>query len=402
MLKHLVPIAAILGLFSTNAHGQERREIDFPDTRDGLSVAAIDTHVHTVFSDGLVWPSVRVTEAVRDGLDAFALTDHIDTQAHHADIPNPDRNRSFEIARKTAQQNQASTLVIRGVEIADPTRLCIECAHFNAIFIQDANALRHRGWNGRLKFSTNSNLKDAFASVDVARKQGAFIIWNHPTENGALKMIEPVRQMLQSGVIGGIEVVNGKRYFEGAFQFALDHDLAIIGASDVHDAVENMFDVAHGEGRTATLVLAEDKSEAALKRAMEARRTVALSNDTLMGRERDVRPIVEASLAFFIGDAAKPDAIVVRNGASSPFSLRRVNADKLMTANPVITVPAHGEVTLRFFLMAGETTPSLEFDVLNALVGPRHPLRIAVGKDGYRKPLLAQTSGQAASGRSVP
>jgi len=34
--------------------------------------------MHTVFSDGHVWPSFRVNEAIRDGLDVISLTEHID------------------------------------------------------------------------------------------------------------------------------------------------------------------------------------------------------------------------------------------------------------------------------------------------------------------------------------
>lgn len=33
----------------------------------------IDLHTHSVFSDGQVWPSIRVEEGVRDGLDALAI-----------------------------------------------------------------------------------------------------------------------------------------------------------------------------------------------------------------------------------------------------------------------------------------------------------------------------------------
>ena len=38
--------------------------------------------MHSVFSDGLVWPTVRVDEAYRDGLDAISLTEHIEYRPH--------------------------------------------------------------------------------------------------------------------------------------------------------------------------------------------------------------------------------------------------------------------------------------------------------------------------------
>ncbi|NND33908.1 MAG: PHP domain-containing protein, partial [Saprospiraceae bacterium] len=94
-----------------------------------------DFHIHTVFSDGSVWPNIRVDEALKDGLDAISLTEHLEYQPHGEDIPHPDRNRSFEIAKEQAKAHDL--LVIHGVEI---TRK-LPPGHANAIFITDANAL---------------------------------------------------------------------------------------------------------------------------------------------------------------------------------------------------------------------------------------------------------------------
>ena len=71
------------------------REIQFPDTADRLTLS-VDLHTHSVFSDGHVWPRIRVGEAIRDGLDAMAITEHLEWQPHLADIPHEDRNRAFD------------------------------------------------------------------------------------------------------------------------------------------------------------------------------------------------------------------------------------------------------------------------------------------------------------------
>ena len=34
-------------------------------------------HTHSVFSDGHVWPRIRVAEAIRDGLDAMARNNFV-------------------------------------------------------------------------------------------------------------------------------------------------------------------------------------------------------------------------------------------------------------------------------------------------------------------------------------
>ena len=41
-----------------------------------------DLHIHTVFSDGFVWPDLRVDEALREGLDLISITDHLEYQPH--------------------------------------------------------------------------------------------------------------------------------------------------------------------------------------------------------------------------------------------------------------------------------------------------------------------------------
>ena len=57
----------------------------------------LDLHTHSVFSDGHVWPRIRVEEALRDGLDGLAVTEHVEYQPHRADLPTA-HDRSFQIA----------------------------------------------------------------------------------------------------------------------------------------------------------------------------------------------------------------------------------------------------------------------------------------------------------------
>jgi len=73
--------------------------LDFPNML-GYKILKCDFHQHTVFSDGDVWPSIRVRESLMDNLDAISLTEHIEYQPHLGDIPHKDRNRSYQIALK--------------------------------------------------------------------------------------------------------------------------------------------------------------------------------------------------------------------------------------------------------------------------------------------------------------
>jgi len=49
--------------------------LTYPDI-DGFLTLKTDLHQHTVFSDGNVWPTIRVQEALRENLDAISLTEH--------------------------------------------------------------------------------------------------------------------------------------------------------------------------------------------------------------------------------------------------------------------------------------------------------------------------------------
>ncbi len=90
-----------------------KRPLSFPDI-PGYTTLACDFHMHTVFSDGKVWPTVRVKEAWRDGLDAMAITDHIEYQPHKKDV-STNHNRSHDMVKSLAQE--MNILFPRGSEI---------------------------------------------------------------------------------------------------------------------------------------------------------------------------------------------------------------------------------------------------------------------------------------------
>ena len=60
---------------SPHFHVQQDRTIEFPNVT-GYKTLVCDLHMHTVFSDGSVWPNIRVQEAKRDGVHVIATTEH--------------------------------------------------------------------------------------------------------------------------------------------------------------------------------------------------------------------------------------------------------------------------------------------------------------------------------------
>ena len=72
-MKKLVGLALALlttsniyahGVISTSQYPPEERNIQFPDT-EHFKTLVFDPHTHSTFSDGHVWPSVRVAEELR-------------------------------------------------------------------------------------------------------------------------------------------------------------------------------------------------------------------------------------------------------------------------------------------------------------------------------------------------
>ena len=110
---NLIPFLIVLSILCGN-NPKSNRKIEFPDL-PGYKTLVCDLHMHSVFSDGSVWPDIRVQEAIKDGLDVIATTEHIEYQPWKDDIPHPDRNRSYEYHSNFAKNSDV--LVLNGSEI---------------------------------------------------------------------------------------------------------------------------------------------------------------------------------------------------------------------------------------------------------------------------------------------
>ena len=193
-----------IGILAQDTHTHSRK-IVFPDIL-GYQTLACDFHIHTVFSDGNVWPTIRVEEAVKDGLDAISLTEHLEYQPHLDDIPHPDRNRSYNLVKDFA--NAMDILLVHGAEITRD----LPPGHANALFITDANKLNV------------PNAMDAYAEV---KRQGGFVFWNHPNwiaqqRNGISTFTSLHDSLIKEDLLHGIEVVNDLTYSDEALDIAFE------------------------------------------------------------------------------------------------------------------------------------------------------------------------------------
>jgi hypothetical protein len=253
-----------------------RQEILIPDI-PGYKTLKCDFHMHTVFSDGTVWPTVRVEEAWEDGLDAISITDHI--EGHPKKLPGQ-KHYAFETALPSAEA--LGIILVKGGEISRS----MPPGHFNALFVKDVNAL---------------DLPEYMDAIGEAVKQGGFIIWNHPgwrsQQPVTTEWMAEHEAIFKKGWMHGIEIFNEKEWYPEAIQWAMDKNLAITGSSDIHGSYESYYDKAKYPIRPLTLVFAKEKTVASIKEAMFAKRTATLYFNMLVGKKEFIEPLVNASIS---------------------------------------------------------------------------------------------------------
>lgn len=336
------------------------RVIKFPDI-DGYKTVKTDFHMHSVFSDGNVWPTIRVQEALMDGLDAISLTEHIEYQPHKADIPHPDRNRAHEIALAEAKDHDL--IIIRGSEI---TR-AMPPGHNNAIFISDANKLL---------------IKDSVESFREAKRQNAFVFWNHPNwtwqrKDGVAQLTDMHRNLIREKMLHGIEVVNDQTYSDEALQIALDNNLTIMGTSDVHGLIDWDFTGPKVGHRPVTLVFAKEKAEESIKDGLMNRRTVVYFKNYLIGRNEFLLPLIKSSLVIkraVYADKSNILTIEIENKTNNDFILRNKSVYNFHNVNDVVVIkPGDGNI-LEVKTKNRITEGKLAFEIMNAVNAPSsHP-----------------------------
>jgi hypothetical protein len=345
----VVGILAIL-LPASILRAQARQEIRIPDIM-GYRTLKCDFHMHTVFSDGLVWPTVRVEEAWREGLDAISITDHIEYQPHKDDIP-PNHNRPYEIALPRAKER--GILLVRGAEITRDT----PPGHFNALFLDDVKPL-----------DTN-DLLDVMAAASA---QDAFVWWNHPGWKPDKKGWFDIHTTLyEKKYLRGIEVVNGATYYVDAHQWALDKHLTFLGNSDIHDA-SPLRTTTPESHRPMTLVFVKDRSIDGLKEALVAGRTAVWFGSRLIGRQEYVEALFQA--AARVGETqyeGKTVRFAIRNDSDVPIQLQR--AGKIGPRD--LHVPANSVLRVRIDVENVEKPLELSYVAGNFLIGPDRGLPV--------------------------
>ncbi len=323
----LIVLALLLGSMTLSA---QRRVLNMPDI-PGYVTLKCDFHSHTVFSDGNVWPTQRVGEAWRDGLDALAITDHIEYQPHKEFI-SADNNAAWKIARTTAEDY--NLILVHGAEI---TR-SMPPGHINALFIQDADSL---------------DKPDFMKAIEAAVKQGAFIQYNHPgwkaQQPDGIPRLYPVHlDLIAKGWLHGIEYFNEYETYRNAtvLEMCREHKLAVMGNSDVHGVISETYMEPEYTHRPVTLVFAKERTMESLREAMFAGRTAVWYGDSLAGFEQFTGPLFRAAVKAGapFKDDGKNIFFEITNKSDLPMKLtggpEGAPAELTLPANMVVRVRA--------------------------------------------------------------
>jgi hypothetical protein len=337
----LVPLAA----------GDVRHEINFPDILNYKTLKC-DLHTHTVFSDGSVWPTVRVDEAWREGLDAISITDHIEYQPHKQDVPT-NHNRPYEIALGLAKEK--NILLVRGAEITRDT----PPGHFNAIFMEDIEPL---------------DTEDLIDAIKAANKQGGFVFWTHPGWKPEVKgWFDIHTELYENKWLHGIEVANGDSYYPEAHQWCLEKNLTMLGASDIHQPVID--DAASPEDhRTITLVFAEEKSVKALKEALVAGRTAVWWTGQLIGRQKYLDAVFKAAVQIDTPHHRQNDTIWFEITNNSNINVQMQRAGR--HGPEKLTLPANAATIVKTKINGESAQTRLTYQVTNFLIAPGKGLQV--------------------------
>lgn len=372
ILALVVVFGAALAAWVGAAEAVETRwELRFPDLPDYRTLVC-DLHMHTVFSDGAVWPTVRVDEAWRLGFHAIAITDHVEYQPHKADVPT-NHNRPYELAAGPARARDI--LLIRGAEITRDT----PPGHFNAVFIEDCARL---------------DIEDFLGSIEEANRQGGFVFWNHQGWKGPElgRWLDVHTTIYEKKWLHGMEVCNGEQYYPDAHRWALEKNLAMVANSDIHapDLNQRSTSSAH---RTLTLVFAKQRSATAIREALFEGRTVIWYKDQLIGRKEWLEKLWEASIVVEPPHQRAANYVMVhlRNRCEADAVLERAGS----AGPPSITIPAGATVLLRVPTAKPKEPVELRYTAANWLIAPGEGLPVVLRIAG-EKPAVPPAAPPAA------
>ncbi|HMJ68607.1 MAG TPA: PHP domain-containing protein [Cyclobacteriaceae bacterium] len=349
-------ILSLLILVSTVSSFAQRKLNNLPDIPGYMTLKG-DFHVHTDFSDGTVWPTIRIDEAVREGIDIIAITDHVEYRPHKDYMKDQSHNLSYDIALPYAKDR--NVVLVKGVEITRP----MPTGHLNCLFVTDVNKLTD---------------PDFMKVMEEANRQGAFVFWNHPgwktqQPDGVPKFHPVHEELLKKGWLHGVEFYNTKCAYGFVLDWCKQRNLTVFANSDVHIATSDYWDITRGEVRPVTLVFAKERNVEGVREALKNGRTLALYNgDSLGGKPEWAEAFFRSSIKIDPPHSEDKDVHWVQLVNESTVTYRLKNMNPEMEPKTIYLKPK--AVTL---IRVSKSSPATHrFMVGNVLVGDHKYLEV--------------------------
>jgi len=371
-------ISLLMAMVISSISLAQNSKITVPDI-PGFYTLKGDFHMHTVFSDGHVWPTFRVNEALRDDLDVISLTEHIDYEGF-PDLIDQDYNKSYEIASKAAANK--GLIIIKGVEISPR----VAPYHHNALFLEDANILPTDYMkSGKAEFVMKDSIthEQLMGPFLAAKKQNAFVVYNHPSwgwwdKKDTVLFTSFHQELLDMDILKGIEVVNSGNYNVIAHRMAMEHDLAMVCNTDEHYDNHPRYKDTH---RPMTLVFAKEKTAAGVEEALFAKRTALYFGDYVIAREPEAEALFKSSVKVFTErKLRKAEPLLVVNFVNTtdiPFHTK-MSAEYDIEGYPLGQVRIAAHDTTQVILKAVWSYPAettVKVYVENILINPEASLQ---------------------------
>ncbi len=214
-------------------------------------------------------------------------------------------------------------MLIKGSEISRKPQTQ---GHFNALFLKDVNAIY------------NIDAKETLRNV---HKQGGLVIHNHPAyRRNTTDKSEWQEEVYKEGLFDGVEIVNGTNFYPKMIRRCVEENLIMVGNTDTHRPTSGQYKDM-GFFRTMTIILAKECTEEAIKEALLNRRTIVYSGGDLMGEEKWLAELLNASLnvqnmGVISKKKVKYQQYCITNTTSLTYKLRQKNT--VHTLDPFSTI----------------------------------------------------------------
>ena len=254
-------------------------------------------------------------------------------------------------------------LVVHGGEI---TSQIMPPGHMNVLFVNDNNPV------GAAMDAAGKNRQPegADAAVRVARKQGAFVTWNHPNwcrQAPDKTVIYPEHeQYRKEGIINGVEIYNWwDGYCKEGHHWAVEHGLTLMSGTDSHHPMFMDIDFLAGELRPATLIFAKERTLGGVREALDNQRTAVFAEGKVYGAAELLTPLLDACIVVKKVTKTKTKlTIEVYNCSSIPVILDKAPGSEQWQISRHLTLHPFEHQTLTLYrLNKSEPLDSDVFDL---------------------------------------